>query len=115
MNNDTIAAIATPSGQGGVGIIRVSGMRAPEIAEKISGLCPSPRYAHYGAFIDENKNIIDSGLTLYFKKPFSFTGEDVIEFHAHGGPIILDILLKEIFKHGVRPARAGEFTERAFL
>jgi len=115
MNNDTIAAIATPSGQGGVGIIRVSGIRAPEIAEKISGLCPSPRYAHYGAFSDENKNIIDSGLTLYFKKPFSFTGEDVIEFHAHGGPVVLDILLKEILQHDARPARAGEFTERAFL
>jgi len=115
MNNDTIAAIATPSGQGGVGIIRVSGMRAPEIAEKISGLCPAPRYAHYGAFIDVNKNIIDSGLTLYFKKPFSFTGEDVIEFHAHGGPVVLDILLKEILQHDIRPARAGEFTERAFL
>jgi tRNA modification GTPase len=115
MNNDTIAAIATPSGQGGVGIIRVSGMRAPEIAEKITGLCPSPRYAHYGAFIDVNKNIIDSGLTLYFKKPFSFTGEDVIEFHAHGGPVVLDILLKEILQHDIRPARAGEFTERAFL
>jgi tRNA modification GTPase len=115
MNNDTIAAIATPSGQGGVGIIRVSGMRASEIAEKISGICPSPRYAHYGAFIDEDKNIIDSGLTLYFKKPFSFTGEDVIEFHAHGGPVVLDILLKEILQHDIRPARAGEFTERAFL
>ncbi len=115
MNNDTIAAIATPSGQGGVGIIRVTGIRAREIAEKISGLCPAPRYAHYGAFSDENKNIIDSGLTLYFKKPFSFTGEDVIEFHAHGGPVVLDILLKEILQHDVRPARAGEFTERAFL
>ena len=115
MNNDTIAAIATPTGQGGVGIIRVSGAKAPAIAEKISGLCPAPRYAHYGAFSDENKNIIDSGLTLYFKKPFSFTGEDVIEFHAHGGPVVLDILLKEILQHGVRPARAGEFSERAFL
>jgi tRNA modification GTPase len=115
MNNDTIVAIATPSGQGGVGIIRVSGPIAPAIAEKISGLCPAPRYAHYGTFSDKGKNIIDSGLTLYFKKPFSFTGEDVIEFHAHGGPVVLDILLKEILNHDVRPARAGEFTERAFL
>jgi len=115
MNNDTIAAIATPSGQGGVGIIRVSGPAAQEIAEKISGLCPAPRFAHYGAFTDKSKTSIDSGLTLYFKKPFSFTGEDVVEFHAHGGPVVLDLLLKEILQHNVRPARAGEFTERAFL
>lgn len=115
MNNDTIAAIATPSGEGGVGIIRISGPNATELAEKISGLCPSPRYAHYGVFSDKDKNTIDSGLTIYFKKPNSFTGEDVIELHAHGGPVVLDILLKEILRHDVRPARAGEFTERAFL
>jgi len=115
MNNDTIAAIATPSGQGGVGIVRVSGEKAAAIAEKISGTCPSPRYAHYGVFVDQQKAVIDSGLTLYFKKPHSFTGEDVVEFHAHGGPVILDILLKEILKNEARPARAGEFSERAFL
>ena len=115
MNNDTIAAIATPSGQGGVGIIRISGHKASEIAIKISGLCPAPRYAHYGEFTGANKTTIDSGLTLYFKKPFSFTGEDVVELHAHGGPVVLDILLKEILQYDVRPARAGEFTERAFL
>jgi tRNA modification GTPase len=115
MNDDTIAAIATPSGQGGVGIIRVSGPKATELAQKIAGLSPSPRYAHYGVFSDRDKNTIDSGLTIYFKKPYSFTGEDVIEFHAHGGPVVLDILLKEILHHDVRPARAGEFTERAFL
>ena len=115
MNNDTIAAIATASGQGGVGIIRVSGPLAVVLSEKISGLCPSPRYAQFGKFTDSNKTTIDSGLTLYFKKPFSFTGEDVVEFHAHGGPVVLDILLKEILKHDVRLARAGEFTERAFL
>ena len=115
MSSDTIAAIATPTGQGGVGIIRVSGAKACDVAKKISGLCPAPRYAHYGKFNDKNQNTIDSGLTLYFKKPFSFTGEDVIEFHAHGGPVILDILLKEILQQDIRPARAGEFTERAFL
>lgn len=115
MNNDTIAAIATPSGQGGVGIIRVSGPNVIKLTEKISGLCPAPRYAHYGDFVDKEKIVIDSGLTLYFKKPFSFTGEDVVEFHAHGGPVVLDILLKEILQHDVRPARAGEFSERAFL
>lgn len=115
MHTDTIAAIATPSGQGGVGIIRISGAKATQIAEAISGLCPTPRYAHYGAFSDKENKTIDSGLTIYFKKPFSFTGEDVVELHAHGGPVILDILLKEILLHDVRPARAGEFTERAFL
>ena len=115
MNNDTIAAIATPSGQGGVGIIRVSGSNAAVVAEKISGLCPAPRFAHYGDFVDKDKIVIDSGLTLYFKKPFSFTGEDIIEFQAHGGPVILDLLLKEILQYDVRPARAGEFSERAFL
>ena len=115
MSNDTIAAVATASGQGGVGIIRVSGPQATSVAETISGLCPAPRYAHYGVFSDKDKNIIDSGLTLFFKKPFSFTGEDVIEFHAHGGPVVLDLLLKEILRYDVRPARAGEFTERAFL
>ena len=115
MNNDTIAAIATASGQGGVGIIRISGPRSALIAEKISGLCPKPRYAHYGPFTDAQNNIVDSGLTLYFSKPNSFTGEDVVELHAHGGPVVLDLLLKEILQHDVRPARAGEFTERAFL
>ena len=115
MYSDTIAAIATPTGQGGVGIIRISGPRAAEVSKIISGLCPAPRYVHYGAFSDKDKNTIDSGLTLYFMKPFSFTGEDVIEFHAHSGPVVLDILLKEILQHDVRPARAGEFTERAFL
>jgi len=115
MNNDTIAAIATPSGQGGVGIIRISGSKAPEIAKIICGLCPAPRYAHYGKFMDINKTTVDSGLTLYFKKPYSFTGEEVVEFHTHGGPVVLDLLLKEILQCDVRPARAGEFTERAFL
>ena len=114
-NNDTIAAIATPPGQGGVGIIRVSGSNAAVVAEKISGSCPAPRFAHYGDFIDKDKTVIDSGLTLYFKKPFSFTGEDIVEFQAHGGPVVLDLLLKEILQHDIRPARAGEFSERAFL
>ena len=115
MTSDTIAAIATPAGQGGVGIIRVSGPAAATVAEKIAGHCPKPRYAHYGDFCDSAENIIDSGITLYFKKPFSFTGEDVVEFHAHGGPVVLDLLLKEILSMNVRPARAGEFSERAYL
>lgn len=114
-NNDTIAAIATPSGQGGVGIIRVSGPDVKALCEKITGICPKPRFAHYGNFSACDDHVIDSGLTLYFKSPNSFTGEDVVEFHAHGGPVVLDILLKEILRHNIRPARAGEFSERAFL
>ena len=113
--NDTIAAIATPPGQGGVGIVRVSGPLSTVVAEKIFGYCPNPRKADYGNFVDTDKNLIDQGLTLYFKAPHSFTGEDVVEFQAHGGPFVLDLLLQQILKLGVKPARAGEFTERAFL
>ena len=111
----TIAAIATPPGQGGVGIVRVSGPAAASVAEKITGCCPPPRKAVYGDFRDENKALIDQGITLYFKAPHSFTGEDVVEFQAHGGTFVLDMLLQQILKFNVRPARAGEFSERAFL
>ncbi len=113
--NETIAAIATPPGKGGVGIIRVSGAKAATVAEKIFGYCPKPRLAVYGDFLDAEKKIIDQGLILYFKAPHSFTGEDIVEFQAHGGPFVLDLLLQQILKLGVKPARAGEFSERAFL
>ena len=112
---DTIAAIATAPGQGGVGIVRVSGDKAREVSEQLLGKIPSPRYAHYAAFQDENKATIDNGIALYFEGPHSFTGEDVLELQAHGGPIVLDILLKRVLSLGARPARAGEFSERAFL
>ena len=112
---ETIAAIATPPGQGGVGIVRVSGKKAAEIAEKLTGKKLTPRYAHYTLFLDENNETIDNGLALFFENPNSFTGEDVLELQGHGGPIILDILLKRVLSLGVRPARAGEFSERAFL
>ncbi len=112
---DTIAAIATPPGQGGVGILRVSGAEVPAITEKLLGRIIPPRYAHYGSFIDENGETIDSGIALYFKAPFSFTGEDVLELHGHGGPMVMDLLLKRVLSLGVRAARAGEFSERAFL
>jgi tRNA modification GTPase len=114
-NKETIAAIATPPGQGGVGILRVSGAAALSVAEKLLGLTPKPRYAHYASFVDEDDAVIDTGIALYFKAPNSFTGEDVVEFHGHGGPMVLDLLLKRILSLGVRPAHAGEFTERAFL
>ncbi|MCK4705216.1 MAG: tRNA uridine-5-carboxymethylaminomethyl(34) synthesis GTPase MnmE, partial [Gammaproteobacteria bacterium] len=112
---DTIAAIATAPGQGGVGIVRVSGDKAANISEQLLGKVPTPRYRHYSAFQDENKATIDNGIALYFEGPNSFTGEDVLELQAHGGPIVLDILLKRVLSLGARPARAGEFSERAFL
>ena len=112
---DSIAAIATASGQGGVGIVRVSGPLSRNITEKISGSCPPPRFAHYGDFVDAEGSTLDKGLTLFFPSPNSFTGEDVVEFHAHGGPVVLDLLLNTILGYGARPARAGEFSERAYL
>jgi len=111
----TIAALTTPPGRGGVGIIRVSGELALTIAHDMLHFSPKPRYAHYTAFFDQHKNIIDQGIALYFKSPHSFTGEDIVEFHAHGGPIVLDILLRRIIELGAKPAEPGEFSYRAFL
>ncbi len=114
-SSDTICAIATPRGVGGVGIIRVSGPLVKTIATNIIGQIPKPRFAHFSTFINENKDVIDQGISLYFPAPNSFTGEDVIEFQAHGGPIILDQIMQEILACGARIARPGEFSERAFL
>lgn len=113
-STDTIAAIATPPGQGGVGIIRVSGPAALQVAQKISRLTPTPRHAHYGPFW-QNDAPLDQGLTLFFPGPHSFTGEDVLELHGHGGPVVMDMLLKACLDCGLRQARPGEFSERAFL
>jgi len=112
---DTIAAIATPPGQGGVGIVRVSGPRVISIAKAILGHCPQPRIAEYLSFNDDTGSVIDKGIALYFKQPNSFTGEDVLELHGHGGQVVLDLLVQQTIKHGARVARAGEFSERAFL
>jgi len=114
-NSDTIAAIATAPGRGGVGIVRVSGPKSHEIAEKILQKPPVIRKADYHTFKDSNGDTIDSGIALFFQKPRSFTGEDVLELQAHGGPVVLDLLLKRVLALGARPARAGEFTEQAFL
>jgi len=114
-STDTICAIATPAGRGGISIIRVSGPLAQTCANAISGLLPPPRYAHYGHFYNTHHEIIDTGLTLFFPGPDSFTGEDVVEFQAHGGPFVVDLLLQEILRLGPRIARPGEFSERAFL
>lgn len=112
---DTIAAVATAPGRGGVGIVRVSGPRARAIAITLSGREPTPRHAHYGPFHADDGEVIDEGLLLFFPGPHSFTGEDVLELHGHGGPVVLDMLLQRCVELGVRLARPGEFSERAFL
>lgn len=112
---DTIAAVATPLGRGGVGIIRLSGKHVPELALGILGSLPSPRKAVHRRFRAANGDILDDGIALYFPAPHSFTGEDVLELQGHGGQVVLDMLLKRCLELGARLARAGEFSERAFL
>lgn len=113
---DTIVAQATPIGRGGVGILRVSGPLASKVAESVLGKTLTPRMANYLPFKDSNGEMLDQGIALFFKAPNSFTGEDVLELQGHGGQVILDILLKRILEvEGVRIARAGEFSEQAFL
>ena len=106
-NIDTIAAIATPSGQGGIGIVRVSGAAVPAIAWQLLGRLPKPRYAERHDFRAGDGTLIDAGLTLYFPAPASFTGEHVLELHGHGGPVIMDLLLERVLALGARPARPG--------
>lgn len=112
---DTIAAIATPPGRGGIGVVRVSGPHAPQIAIALLGHLPKSRYAEYLCFLEDDGTTIDKGLVLYFPAPHSFTGEDVLELQGHGGNIVLDCVLKRVLKLGARLARPGEFSERAFL
>jgi tRNA modification GTPase len=111
----TIAAIATAPGRGGVGIVRVSGPQAKTIAEALVGFTPKIRYAHFTPFYGADGHVLDEGLCLYFAAPHSFTGEDVVEFQGHGGPVILDMVLERIVSLGAEMARPGEFSERAFL
>ena len=112
---DTIAAIATAPGQAGVGIIRISGPQVSTIAGAMLGFTPKPRYAHYGPFYDQQGELIDEGIALFFPNPHSFTGEDVLELQGHGGTVIMDLLLRAACDLGARLARPGEFSERAFL
>ncbi len=112
---DTIAAIATPPGNGGVGIIRISGALVSEIASQILNKPLQPRMALFSAFIDGDRSVIDSGIALYFPAPASYTGEDVLELQGHGGAVVLDMLLRRVLCLGARLANPGEFTERAFL
>lgn len=115
-NTETIVAQATPSGRGGVGIIRVSGPQASSVAKQTLGRCPAPRKAEYLTFVDDNGDVIDQGIALFFKGPNSFTGEDVLELQGHGGPVVMDILIKSILQNpSIRLARPGEFSEQAFL
>lgn len=115
MTTDTIAACATPPGRGGVGIVRVSGPAVKTLSKQILGDLPVPRMAVHRQFLDEQGLAIDDGLALYFPGPNSFTGEDVLELQGHGGPVVIDMLLDRLFAAGARPARPGEFSERAFL
>jgi len=115
ISQDTIAAQATAPGRGGVGIIRVSGPKAEQIAQAVIGSVPKPRYAQYGPFLDEQGVELDEGIALYFPGPHSFTGEDVLELQGHGGPVVMDFLLRRVQELGCRLANPGEFSERAFL
>ena len=115
MATETIAAIATPPGRGGVGIVRISGIAVEKIAKDLLGSLPQVRRAELHEFRDAAGNLIDSGLVLYFAAPASFTGESVLELHGHGGQVVLDLLLQRVIELGARPARPGEFSRRAFL
>lgn len=112
---DTVAAIATPEGHGGVGIIRISGKQTKSIAKKIIGEAPEVRIAHFCKFRNLQNELLDHGIALFFEAPHSFTGEDVLELQGHGGPVILDRVLKAALDAGARLAEPGEFSKRAFL
>ena len=112
---DTIAAIATPPGRGAIGIVRVSGARAPDIARRLLGRVPQPRVATLVAARDARGELLDEGLALYFPAPHSYTGEPGFEFHGHGGPTVLQSVLSACLDGGARLAEPGEFTRRAFL
>ncbi|PSW07943.1 tRNA uridine-5-carboxymethylaminomethyl(34) synthesis GTPase MnmE [Photobacterium rosenbergii] len=115
-HTDTIVAQATPPGRGGVGIIRVSGPKAKEVALAVAGRELKPRYAEYLPFKNEDGTALDQGIALFFKGPNSFTGEDVLELQGHGGPVLMDMMIRRILEiDGIRAARPGEFSERAFM
>jgi tRNA modification GTPase len=114
-SQDTIVAVASAPGRGAVGVIRVSGPGVPQIAAGILGALPAPRHARLSSFLDAEGRSLDQGLALYFPAPASYTGEDVLEIHGHGGALIVDMVLKRLLELGCRMARPGEFSERAFL
>jgi tRNA modification GTPase len=112
---DTIVAAATPPGRGGVGIVRVSGPKVPEIAAVILGELPLPRRATFARFLDSHQETIDAGLALFFPAPHSYTGEHVLELQGHGGAVVIESLVARVIEIGGRRAQPGEFTQRAFL
>lgn len=115
LSKDTIAAIATPPGRGGIGVIRVSGPDARHIALSLLGDVPKARFAAVSQFKDVDGRVVDEGLAIWFTGPASFTGEDVLELHGHGGPVVMDEVLAAVLAQGARMAEPGEFSERAFL
>ncbi|NND64617.1 MAG: tRNA uridine-5-carboxymethylaminomethyl(34) synthesis GTPase MnmE [Gammaproteobacteria bacterium] len=114
-SSDTIAAVVTPPGRGAVGIVRLSGPRTRDIAQIMLENEPEPRIATFGAFYSRQGVCLDQGLSLFFPKPNSYTGEDVLELQGHGGPVVMDRLLREAIASGARHAEPGEFSRRAFL
>ncbi len=114
-NVDTIAAIATAQGRGGVGVVRISGRGFASVVQAVIGKLPVPRHATFTDFKDQDGEVIDQGLALYFPAPHSYTGEDVLELQGHGGSAVLHLLLQRCLSLGVRLAEPGEFTRRAFL
>jgi tRNA modification GTPase len=112
---DTIVAIASPTGRGAVGIVRISGADAPRVAREILGCLPAARRAVLTNFLDAEGASLDRGLALYFPAPASFTGEHVLELHGHGGALVMDLVVQRVLRLGCRTARPGEFSERAFL
>jgi tRNA modification GTPase len=115
MVNETIAAIATPPGRGGIGIVRISGSNLAATFAPLFQKAPQPRHAVLTNFIDAAGEVIDRGVLLFFLAPHSYTGEDILELHGHGGPVVLGRLLQRCLDLGARPAEPGEFTKRAFL
>src|SRR5688500_4255349 len=112
---DTIAAVATPAGRGGIGVVRVSGPGVPQIAAAVIGRLPAPRSATLAQFKDTHGDLLDQGIALYFPGPGSYTGEAVLELQGHGGPVVMHSLLTACLEAGARLAEPGEFTRRAFL
>lgn len=115
IHSDVIAAIATPPGRGGIGVVRVSGRNLQSLALRVAACVPEPRRATLTRFRDENGRVIDQGIALYFPAPQSYTGEEVLELQGHGGPAVMNLLLSSCLSAGARLAQPGEFTLRAFL
>jgi tRNA modification GTPase len=115
IHSDVIAAIATPPGRGGIGVVRVSGRNLQSLALRVAGSVPEPRRATLTRFRDENGRVIDQGIVLYFPAPQSYTGEEILELQGHGGPAVMNLLLSSCLSAGARLAQPGEFTLRAFL